>query len=138
MDRAQYTARILEAYEDEVAGAAYFDGLALVFPRHADLLRRFAALERATADRLTGLLQKYRLTPAAQAALEKRGAVDARREASSDWMMLLQHSIGSYASYVADFRALEAAGPTEDQPVLAALTAHEVQLIEWMRDEVGR
>jgi hypothetical protein len=29
MEYMQYTLRVLEAYEDEVAGAAYFDGLAL-------------------------------------------------------------------------------------------------------------
>jgi hypothetical protein len=38
---------------------------------------------------------------------------------------------------VAEFKALEAIGPAEDQPTLAALTAHEVQLIEWMRAETG-
>jgi len=49
----------------------------------------------------------------------------------------MQQSIESYARYVAEFKALEAMGPAEDQPILAALTAHEVQLIEWMRAEIG-
>jgi hypothetical protein len=52
-------------------------------------------------------------------------------------MELMRQSISSYAKYVAEFRALEALGPAEDQPVLAALTAHEVQLIEWMRAETA-
>jgi hypothetical protein len=51
--------------------------------------------------------------------------------------MLVQQSIKSYARYVAEFKALEAMGPAEDQPILEALTAHEVQLIEWMRAEIG-
>jgi hypothetical protein len=66
-----------------------------------------------------------------------RGALDARREAGSDCKKLMQQSIKSYARYVAEFKALEAMGPTEDQPILAALTAHEVRLIEWMRAETG-
>ena len=49
----------------------------------------------------------------------------------------MQESIRSYPSYVDEFRALEAIGPAEDQPVLAALTAHEIQLIEWLRAEVA-
>jgi hypothetical protein len=38
---------------------------------------------------------------------------------------------------VPEFKALEAVGPVEDQRILAALTAHEIQLIEWMRAETG-
>jgi 2-polyprenyl-6-methoxyphenol hydroxylase-like FAD-dependent oxidoreductase len=136
MINTQYTSRVLEAYEDEVAGAAYFDGLALAFPEHSVFFRKCAVLERTTANRLTELLRKYQLTPRAQSMLEERGAFDARLEAASDCRALLQKSIKAYARYVADFEALEAVGPAEDQPVLAALTAHEVELIGWMRAEI--
>jgi hypothetical protein len=100
-------------------------------------LRVLAALERATASQLSALLLKYQLTPRAQTTLDERGALDARRDAGSDWMKLMQQSIKSYARYVAEFKALETVGPAEDQPILATLTAHEVQLIEWMRAETG-
>ena len=98
---------------------------------------RCAALERATASQLSALLRKYQLTPRAQTTLEERGALDARRKAGNDWKKLMQRSIKLYARYVTEFKALEAMGPTEDQPILAALTAHEVQLIEWMQAEAG-
>jgi hypothetical protein len=49
----------------------------------------------------------------------------------------MQQSIKLYVRYVTEFKALEAMGPTEDQPILAALTAHEIQLIEWMQAEAG-
>jgi hypothetical protein len=137
MENAQYTLRVLEAYEDEVAGATYFDGLASAYPQQSAFFEKCAALERVTASQLSALIRKYQLTPRAQTTLEERGALDARREAGSDWRELMQQSIKSYARYVAEFKALEAIGPTEDQPVLAALTAHEVQLIEWMRAETG-
>jgi hypothetical protein len=137
MNNTQYTLLILEAYEDEVAGAAYFDSLARAYPQHLSFFQKCAALERTTANRLIELLRKYHLTPSAQTTLEERGALDARIEATSDWRMLMQQSIKSYARYVAEFKALEAMGPAEDQPILAALTAHEVQLIEWMRAEIG-
>ena len=137
MNNTQYTLLILEAYEDEVAGAAYFDSLARAYPRHSSFFQKCAALERTTANRLNELLRKYHLTPSAQTTLEERGALDARIQATSDWRMLMQQSIESYAHYAAEFKALEAMGPAEDQPILAALTAHEVQLIEWMRAEIG-
>jgi hypothetical protein len=129
--------QVLEAYEDEVAGAAYFDGLALAYPQQSAFCERCAALERATASQLSALLRKYQLTPRAQTTLEERGTLDARREAGSDWKQLMQQSIKSYARYVTEFKALEAMGPTENQPILAALTAHEIQLIEWMQAETG-
>jgi hypothetical protein len=137
MENMQYTSRVLEAYEDEVAGAAYFDGLALAYPQRSAFLERCAALERATASQLSPLLRKYQLTPRAQTSLEERGALDARRVAGSDWKKLMQRSIKLYVGYVTEFKALEAMGATEDQPILAALTAHEIQLIEWMQAEAG-
>jgi hypothetical protein len=33
MENAQYTLLVLEAYEDEVAGAVYFDALASAYPQ---------------------------------------------------------------------------------------------------------
>ena len=133
----QYRARVLEAYEDEVAGAAYFDGLALRFPQQSGFFQQCAALERATALQLTELLHRYQLTPATAAALAERGTLQARTETASDWRQLMRRSVVDYARYVADFRALEAQGPPEDQAVLVALTAHEVLLIEWLRLQSG-
>jgi len=137
MENMQYTLRVLEAYEDEVAGAAYFDGLALTYPQQSAFFGRCAALERATASQLSALLRKYQLTPRAPTTLEERDALDTRRDSHGDWRKLMQQSIELYAQYVADFKALELMGPAEDQPILAALTAHEVQLIEWMQAEIA-
>jgi hypothetical protein len=137
VESIQYIFQILEAYEDEVAGAAYFDGLALAYPQQSAFLERCAALERETVTQLSALLQKYQLTPRAQTMLEERGLLDARRDAGSDCKKVMQQSIKLYAGYVAEFKALEAMGPVEDERILAALTAHEIQLIEWMRAEAG-
>lgn len=136
MPNAQYTSAVLEAYEDEVAGVAYFDALASVYPQKAAFFRKCAALERATASRLSELIRKYQLRPQSQTALEQSGARDIRADGLLHWRELMQQSIRSYARYVAQFKALEAIGPAEDQPVLAALTEHEVRLIEWLREEV--
>jgi hypothetical protein len=130
-------ARVLAAYEDEVAGAAYFDALGSAYPRQMAFLGRCAALERATASQLSALLGKYRMKPRPQVVLEERGVLEARRESGRDWGELMRRSVASYARYVDEFRALEVLGPADDQPVLAALTAHEVQLIEWMRAQIA-
>ncbi len=131
----QYTLQVLEAYEDEVAGAAYFDGLALAFPQQSAFFEKCAALERETARQLGALLRKYQLTPRARTTLQELGAIDARRDAGGDSIRLIQQSIESYARYVDEFKALAVMGPREDQCILAALTAHEIQLIEWMQAE---
>ena len=121
-----------------MAGAAYFDALASAYPLRSAFLEKCAALERATAHRLGPLIRKYRMTPRSRQTLEERGALDARRESGRDWGELLHQSITSWARYVTEFKALEAIGPAEDQDILAALTAHEVQLIEWMRAETAQ
>ena len=100
MESIQYSLQILEAYEDEVAGAAYFDALALAYPQQSTFFERCAALERETATQLSALLQKYQLTPRAQTMLEERGALNARRDAGSDCNKLMQQSIESYAGFV--------------------------------------
>lgn len=133
---AQYAARLLAAYEDEVAGAAYFDALTAAYPEQSAFLKKCAALERATANQLGTLIRKYRLAPRSQASLAERGALEARMESGSDWGDLMRRSVTSYARYVDEFRSLEALGRAADEPVLTALTAHEVQLIEWMRAEI--
>lgn len=132
---AEYTFLLLEAYEDEIAGAAYFDGLAAAYPQHSAFLEKCAALERATASQLNALIRKYQMIPQSQQTLEVRGATYARKDSAGEWQALMQRSIDSYPRYVTEFKALEAIGPPEDQPILAALTEHELQLIEWMRAE---
>jgi len=136
MDDSRYLSAVLEAYEGEVAGAAYFEALASVYQQKSAFFSRCAALERATASRLEELIHKYHLQPQLQAALAERGRGDTRAQGNLHWRELMQQSIQSYPRYVDEFRALEAMGPAEDQPVLAALTAHEVQLIDWLREEV--
>ena len=135
MQAAKYRSQILAAYEGEVAGAAYFDALRSSFPDKSAFLERCAALERATASQLSVLVRKYQLTPRSQRSLAERGVLDARTEPGSDWRELMQKSIASYAKFVTEFKALESLGPAADQPVLTALTAHEIRLIEWMRAE---
>lgn len=137
MVTARYTSSVLAAYEAEIAGAAYFDALAEVYPRKAAFFGKCAALERATASRLDELIHKYRLKPAPQAELAERGWRDTRTQGDCHWRELMQQAIRTYPRYVDEFRALEAIGPAEDQPVLAALTAHEVQLIDWLREQVA-
>jgi len=73
MQPRQYTVKLLDAYEEEVAGAVYFDGLAIAYPAQSAFFARCAAGERAMANQMTPLLKKYLLTPRPQAELEARG-----------------------------------------------------------------
>jgi hypothetical protein len=137
MAAEHYTQEVLAAFEGEIAGAAYFEALRAAFPQQAAFLDQCAALERATANRLAMLIAKYQLTPQSPQDLAARGALDASKDFGRDWLELMQWSVMSYAEYVSGFRELESLGPADDRPILAALTAHEVQLIDWMRAQLA-
>jgi len=132
-----YTAGILDAYEDEVAGAAYFRGLVAFFPEKRDFLLRCCVLEEQTAARLVPLVRKYRLKHQAAPFLSRRGESDARAAGHKAWQTLVRESVDGYPLYVAQFRQLESLAPAEDRDIVASLTGHEVQLIEWLQAELG-
>ena len=133
-----YQAGILDAYEGEVAGAAYFRDLMAYFPDHAELLQRCRALEHQTAASLAPLLKKYDLQCRAVLVLSELGAAEARADGRQTWQSLLRHSVDTYPAYVVQFRELTALAPVVDRPIVELLTQHEVLLIGWLTTELGR
>ena len=133
-----YQAEILDAYEGEVTGAAYFHGLAVYFPDHEEFLLGCCALEQQTAASLAPLMEKYDLQCRPALVLSQQGATRARSDGRLSWPSLLRQSVDEYPAYVAQFRELEALAPVEDRPIVESLTQHEVLLISWFKTELGR
>ncbi len=134
-----YLKTLLEYYEEEVSGIAYFNGLA----EHIDSgavrgkLALLAEVERRAADAVVPLLEKYGLVPRDETALENLGKTHVERHQHHSWAEFVSYMIARYPAYVDDFEGLEALAPEEDLPALKLLTHHEVVAIEFAHKEVA-
>ncbi len=131
-----YLETLLAYYEEEVEGEAWYRALAqrMLQRRHKEKMLLLAEVERATAEAVRPLIDRYGLTPAPRAALVASGQSQAASGAQ-DWDTLLAQMTESFPPYVDDFKALEAMGPAADQPLLALMTAHEIAAIEFLHLE---
>ena len=134
----QFKQLLLVSYEDEVGGEAYFDRLAdhHCEPAKQQKLRRLAALERQTAARLAPLLKRYGLEARPAEALRRGAREEADRDGALGWQGLIRSFRDDFPRYIQDFRDLERAGSHADADALAALTQHEIALIEFARREL--
>lgn len=132
----KYLETLLRAYEEEVEGEAWYRALAqrMTQPRHKEKMLLLAAVERATAEAMRPLIDRYGLTPAPREALVATGQAQAARGAQ-DWGTLLDQMTESFPGYVDDFKEIEAMGPAEDQPYLVLMTAHEIAAIDFLHLE---
>ncbi len=136
---AIYLKTLLDYYEEEVSGVAYFNGLA----EHIDggaargKLRLLAKVERRAADAVLPLLEKYGLAPQDEAVLEKLGKTHVERHQRHSWTEFVNYMIARYPAYVDDFEGLEALAPEDDLPALKLLTHHEVVAIEFAHMEAA-
>ena len=136
---AVYLKTLLEYYEEEVSGIAYFNGLA----EHIDggaargKLRLLADVERRAADAVLPLLEKYGLVPQDEAVLESLGESHVEPHQRHSWTEFLSYMIARYPGYVDDFEGLESLAPEDDLPALKLLTHHEVVAIEFAHKEAA-
>ena len=129
-----YLKTLLQYYEEEIAGEAYYLALAerLSDPYHQTTMFLLASVERHTAAAVKPLVEGYGLVSRPMEELEAEG----RRDADcgpQDWEGMIAYMRKSFPRYVADFKALEAMAPAEDRAPLALMTAHEVAAIEFLQ-----
>jgi hypothetical protein len=132
---SEYIERLGQAYEGEVAGAAYFRRLAGGFPEKREFFLRCCHLEQQTAAALHELVTRYRCPARPAPELAAQGEREAQLEIARGLPALFRTSIEEYPRYLAGFLELEALAPAQDRPMVAALAEHEAQLIAWMRAE---
>ncbi|MEM8537226.1 MAG: hypothetical protein AAGF56_05115 [Pseudomonadota bacterium] len=128
-----YHATLVQYYEEEVEGEAYFAELAKRFedPAHREKLTLLAEVERHAAEAVAPLIEKYGLIPKQSEALVESGRADAQSTAA-DWDKLIAGMNATYTGYLNDFKNLETMGPAEDQQRLTFLTEHEVAAIRFL------
>ncbi len=123
-----YRDDLLDAYEGEVAGEAFFAGLAELTAEAAEKLNLLARVERQTARVLLPLLARHGLAARDKADLDEQGRRQAAAWASS-WLNLARRFAADYPRYVNAFRDMAAACPAEDRQAIGLLTDHEVAIV---------
>ena len=136
---AVYLKTLLDYYEDEVMGVAYFLGLAEHFDGGSarGKLTLLAEVERRAADAVLPLLEKHGLVPRDEAMLKALGETHVERHRRYSWTEFVAYMAARYPAYVDDFEALERLAPDDDLPALKALTHHEIVAIEFAHKEIA-
>jgi dimethylamine/trimethylamine dehydrogenase len=131
-----YLPTLLQYYEEEVEGEAWFAALAaaMPLPRQREKLLLLADVERRTAEAVRPLIDRYGLTPKPQAILAASGRAQAA-SAPQNWDGLIARMRKTFPAYMPQFEALERMAPPADRPVLARMTAHERAAIDFLERE---
>ena len=136
MPSQEYLDTLVQYYEEEVEGEAYFAEAAKVYddPLVREKLELLAECERHAAESVEPLVRKYGLPPQSAASLQESGRKHAQTT-EVNWDKMVEGMNKTYPGYLDDFKGLEALGPAEDQQRLNFLTEHEVAAIEFLRLE---
>lgn len=131
-----YLKTLLDYFEEEVGGIAYFEALAEICtaPEHKAKMRMLAQVERHTADIVAPLLERHGLTPRDTQTLMSEGTADALR-GPRDWEGMIAHMRKVFPGYIADFERLERMAPPQDVAILKRMTEHEVVAIAFLELE---
>ena len=134
-----YRKTLLDYYEEEIMGEAYFHALAEHFDGEGerDKLRRLGQVERRAAEVVQPLLHKHGLTARDEPVLKALGEADVAAHQNYGWHELMAYMVARYPRYLDDFGALERLAPAPDLPALKLLTRHEVAAIEFARRELA-
>ncbi len=136
---AVYLKTLLDYYEEEVMGVAYFNGLAEHIDGGAERgkLTLLAKVERRAAEAVRPLLGKHGLVPRDESVLESLGASHVERHQGYSWTEFVAYMAARYPAYLDEFEALERLAPEDDLPLLKVLTDHEVVAIAFASKEIA-
>jgi hypothetical protein len=134
-----YRKTLLDYYEEEVMGVAYFDALAEHFDGKGERgkLRLLARVERRAAEVVEPLLRKHGLTARGEPVLKLLGEAGVAAHRDYGWREFMAYMVKRFPGYVDDFEALERLAPDADLPALKLLTRHEVVTIEFAVSELA-
>ena len=135
----RYRETLLDYYEEEIMGEAYFHALAEHFDGEGERgkLRLLGQVERRAAEVVQPLLHKHGLIPRDEPVLKALGEADVAAHQDYGWHELMAYMVARYPRYLDDFAALERLAPEADLPALKLLTRHEVAAIEFAGRELA-
>lgn len=130
-----YLDTLLQYYEEEVEGEAYFHACAerLTDPDQKWKMTLMGLVEHHAAKAVRPILDKYNLAPRSKKTLISQG----RKEAAKlvNWETSLDEMRRTFPSYIDDFKRLEDMAPPEDHLRLKFLTEHEHAAIAFLELE---
>ena len=132
---SEYLDTLLQYYEEEVMGIAYFKSM-IDFLDQSEKLELLAEVEVHAAKVLQPLIEKYALQPRDNAVLNAEGSEEARLHRDFNWNQFIDHIMTEYPGYIDDFEKLYAIAPMEDRPFIDTLTQHEIAAIEFAKREL--
>ncbi len=137
---SHYLDTLLEYFEEEIMGEAYFYGLVEHFKKdhEREKLVLLAQIERRAVEIAWPLIEKYGLVPRSASQLKPQSDIWIEQRHHLNWDELVLEMSIRYPTYVDQFRALEKIAPQEDLQALTRLTDHEVVLIEFANKEIER
>ncbi len=135
----RYLKTLLDYYEEEIMGEAYFNALAEHFDGEGERgkLHLLARVERRAAGVVQPLLHKHGLTARNEAVLKSLGEADVAAHQGYSWRELMAYMAARYPAYLDDFDGLERLAPDADVPALKLLTRHEIAAIEFAGMEMA-
>ncbi len=138
-DNTKYLSTLLQYFEEEIMGEAYFYGLTKHFEKNheREKLTLLAQVERFAAESVRPLLSLYNLTPRTDEVLHQIAESWVDRHRDFEWPRLMADISVRYPGYLVEFHALEDMAPEEDIPSLNILTDHEVVAIEFANKEIA-
>lgn len=133
-----YLTDLLEAYNGEIGGEAFFSALAqsAATPARAAQWQTLSRLERYVAARLRPELEARGVAVPPADGEVRRGLDWAREYAQLSWRETLERLRPALEGYVRDFQAAESRMPAELKPLAQFVTAHEVALLEFVIREL--
>ncbi len=130
----EYLRLLLQYYEEEISGIAYFTALSKYLGKE-NLFILLAEIEVLAGETIEPLLLKYSLNPRPKAVLEDIGKLHAKDHINLKWGGFIDHIINHYPKYLDEFDELSAMAPIEDKATLNMLTQHEIATIDFARME---
>jgi hypothetical protein len=133
----KYLKTLLDYYEAEVKGEAYFQGLADHIGDSAEheKLALLAAVEHHAAAMTRPLVDSHGLTPRNETELLAMGKAGVARHRDFDWLAFVDYMLVRFPAYIDEFETLERMAPDADLPILKFLTLHEVVTIDFAKME---
>jgi dimethylamine/trimethylamine dehydrogenase len=134
----KYLETLLQYYEEEIEGEAYFAGIAdrLTASGQKEKFTLLSEMETYTAAAMKPLVEKYGLSPRSIKELHANGYAQAAK-APVEWDMLIVEMQKTFPQFIVDFERLEAMAPSDDQPGLKVATAHEVAAVDFLNREAA-
>jgi dimethylamine/trimethylamine dehydrogenase len=133
---AAYLKTLLDYYEEEIGGVAYYETLAKICadPDHKAKMLLLAQVEQHTVDIVAPLIERHGLTARDAQTLVSEGEKDAH-DGPQDWDGMIASMRKTFPGYIADFERLERMAPPQDMAILKRMTEHEVVAIAFLELE---